>query len=472
MTQHLILSKPHWQPHAASPVLLTLPLEELQALDSLVEFMRDYECLDLSDSDCTVWARLNGGAATIEAAVAAMIKTDSDEAPSLVPLRAAQAALAACENFAGISREPRRKYTRKISLPLEELPTAWQEHLARIRDRRDDGQIDLVPDLFDRMTRKLCQYGWYLRESGMPLEFDISSLRGFYAYETTRISNRGAPLRPATITATFSDLRDFLRFSKGYPKSLVKELNKLLVKLRDRSDVVTSQKFAALADIDITTIRPRADEILVNVVKQKNPANRHIQRNRAMAIAVPPLTPLRREWHDLRFGRDLVWVEDRYRLRDYKLRKTRHRAGRETYPGSVHPSVQHFLDARLLQDGDAKYLDALRAKAENEEWPLFIHPDGMAVAENYVSQVWSTEFGTGATICRSIVYDIVFAISEDATLAGTLLNDHTSQQARKKYTGDRAKAAALVAAGKEIDDISEAFASLSLASRSCMSLFL
>ncbi|WP_372675416.1 hypothetical protein [Aquicoccus sp.] len=169
------------------------------------------------------------------------------------------------------------------------------------------------------------------------------------------------------------------------------------------------------------------------------------------------MTPLRREWHELRFGGDLVWSDDRYRLRDYKLRKTRHRNGRETYPGSIHPSVQHFVDARLLQDDDPKYLNTLRAKAEAEEWPLFEHPDGGKVSENYVSQVWSAEFGTGAHICRSVVYDIVFAISEDATRAGMLLNDHTSRQARVKYTGDQAKAAAMAAASAELDGIMEAF---------------
>ena len=457
MTRHEILSKPHWQPHAASPLLLTMALDQLQALDSLVEFMSTYECPDLSASDCHVWARLNGGMAAIEAVILAMIKTDGPDAPALEPLRAAHESLSACAQFGGISREPRRAYAREISLPLDALPADWHHHLACIRDRRDDGQIDLVPDLYDRMTRKLCQYGWFLRESGLPLDFTISSFRSFYAYETTRISNRNAPLRPATVKATFTDLRDFLRFSKAYPKSLTKELNTLLRKLRDRAEVETSQKFAALAGIDITTIHPRAEKILAKVAKRTNPANRHIKRNRAMAIAVPPLTPLRREWHDLRFGRDLVWSDGRYRLREYKLRKTRHIAGRETYPGSVHPSVQHFVDARLLQDDDPKYLDALRARAESEEWPLVVHPDGMMVAANYVSQVWSTEFGTGAHICRSIVYDIVFAISEDATLAGMLMNDHTSQQARKKYTGKQAKQAALAAAGKEIDDISDAY---------------
>lgn len=138
------------------------------------------------------------------------------------------------------------------------------------------------------------------------------------------------------------------------------------------------------------------------------------------------LTPLRREWHDLRFGRDFVWLDGRYRLRDYKLRKTRHRLGRETYPGSIHPSVQSYVDARLLQDEDTKYLDAFRSVAEKEQWLMFQHPDGGDVSENYVSQVWSAEFGTGAHICRTVVYDIVFAISKDATLGGMVLNDHTS----------------------------------------------
>ena len=122
--------------------------------------------------------------------------------------------------------------------------------------------------------------------------------------------------------------------------------------------------------------------------------------------------------------------------------------------------MQHFVDARLLQDDDPKYLDALRDAAVEEEWPLFIHPDGTLVAENYVSQAWSSEFGTGAHIYRSIVYDVVIAISEDATRASMLMNDHTSRQARKKYTGDRAKQAALAAAGKEIDDIFDEFSIL------------
>ncbi|MFZ7094024.1 hypothetical protein [Primorskyibacter sp. 2E233] len=457
MTRHAILSKPHWRHDAASPVLLSMPIEELRALDSLVEFIVKHGCGQLEISDCRAWARMNEGVTALRHAAAALQKTDGNDAPPLAALHAAESELAACASFGGIRRETTRIYTRSISLSEDDLPEAWKTQLSRIHDRIFDGEVVKAPDLLDRMTRKLCQFGWFLRKSDMPLMLDIPGLRAFYTYETTRISMRGAPLRPATITATFADLRDFAAMSQAYPAGLVSEIDKLLVKLRDRADVVQPQKYAALARLDVSRIIPRAAEIAAGVPNYRNPAQRVIQRNRAMALAVPPMTPLRREWHDIRFGRDLVWSAGRYRLRDFKLRKTRHQVGREAYPGSIHPSVQSYVDARLLQDDDATYLDEFRAVAEAERWPLFQHPDSGDVSENYVSQVWSVEFGTGAHICRTIVYDIVFAISEGATLAGMVLNDHTSRQARKKYTSDQAAAAALAAASAELNDITDMF---------------
>ncbi|WP_424934428.1 hypothetical protein [Amaricoccus macauensis] len=130
-------------------------------------------------------------------------------------------------------------------------------------------------------------------------------------------------------------------------------------------------------------------------------------------------------------------------------------SGSEDYPGSIHPSVQQFVDAVLLQDDDPKYLDVLRERAEQMMWPLFIHPNGSEVAPNYVSQVWSTELGTGAHIARTIVYDFLFALGENATRGAMLLNDHQSTQAAAKYIGQQARASALAAAARERDDIFE-----------------
>ena len=457
MSRLTILSKPHWQAVASNPQLAALSLDELRALDSLIEFMRDHSCAPLGAGDFRVWARLSGGIDALQHAQRAIIQTDGTSSAQLPALEEAMQALKTCKAFAAISREPRREYERKISVAPEELPKAWQAQLTEIRGRRDDGAIRIQDDLLLRMTQKLCQYAWYAQEHGFEVKLDIVGLRAFYGYETTRLSIRGEGLRPATIKATFGDIRDFMRFSKAYDKKLVKEVVKLLKKLQDQADVVTSQKYAALANIDPTTIVPRASQILAQASTAKTAPDRHIKRNRAMALALPPLTPLRREWHELRYGMHVVWANGRYRLRDYKLRKTRHKIGREIYPGSVHPSVQHFVDATLLQDDDPKYLDVLRAKAEAEEWPLFLHPNGIDVAPNYVSQVWSSEFGTGAHICRTMVYDILFAIGEEETRGGMLLNDHFSRQTTKKYIGLQAKAAALAGASNELDDISDQY---------------
>ena len=410
LRRHEILAKPHWQAVAGHPVLPALPLEELRALDSLVDFMRMHGCASLTGSDCRAWARLNGGPDGLEQALRAVEATEGPDAPELGALRTARDMFAARMDYASIPREPRRAYSRTLSVAVADLPAKWQSRLEDIRARRDDGEFRLADDILERMTRKLCQYAHHMGQIGLDCELTLGGLQAFYDFETTRISNRGAPLRPSTILNTFSDLRYYMRLSGDYPADLIAEIGRLLEKLGDRAEAVVSQKYAALAKIDVKAIRPRAQDILDSVAKYTNPAQRHIRRNRAVALAIPPTTPLRREWHELRFGRDLVWADGRYRLRDYKLRKTRNRWWREPYPGSVHPDVQHFVDAVLLQDEDPKYLDALRVRAETESWPLFSHPDGSLVAENYVSQVWSAELGTGAHIARTIVYDILFAL--------------------------------------------------------------
>ena len=456
-SREALLSKAHWQEVALTPALRRMPVDELAALDSLVEFMGRHGCTTLSDADCRAWARLAGGADWLERAVRAVGALEGEEAPQLASLRRAAEAFEARRKFAGISREPRRANRRVKSVPEAELPEAWRRHLAEIDASRRVGDIAMVDDIYDRMKRKLCEYCRYVRAENLEDDLTLDGLRAFFIYETTRETTRGAPARPATIVNTFTDLRRFMQLTGVYPHALVEEIGKLLEKLRDRADVVTARKYAALARIDPATIFPEAEAILAGAGKFRNPAQRHMQRNRALALALPPLTPLRREWHGLAFGRDLVWSDGRYRFRDYALRKRRHQPGRESYPGSVHPSVAHFVDAVLLQDEDPKYLDDLRACAEEQCWQLFMHPDGASVSPNYVSTVWSSKLGTGAHIARTIVYDILFALGEDATRGGLVLNDHPSRQAASHYVGQQARAASLASAARAMDDLADMY---------------
>ena len=453
-TRQTILAKAHWQPVATLPALNTMPVADLVALDSLVLFMRAHACAELDEADARAWSRLEGGMDSLARAACAVEALEGADAPDLPALRAALDSSAAKHAFGSISKEPQRTYRRVTSVPEDQLPSRWLDCLERIEAKRFDGAIAMADDIFARLKRKLCEYCRFVRSEGLDDDITLEGLRAFLLYETTRISNRGAPLRPATVLNTFSDLNKYMQLSGDYAStSLPEEMGKLVEKLRDAADGMTARKYAALARIDVKTILPKAQAMLDRSVHLENPAQRHIQRNRALAIALPPMTPLRREWHELVFGRDIVFADGRYRFRDYKLRKTRHRRRRETYPGSVHPSVQHFVDAVLLQDEDEKYLDALREKAESDQWPVFMHPRGEDVSVNYVSQVWVSILGTGAHIARAMIYDILFALGIDAARGGMIMNDHQSRQAADEYIGKQAKIASFTVATNEWDEI-------------------
>jgi hypothetical protein len=453
MRRNEILAKPRWQSMAMLPQLLGLPLDQLSALDSLIDFMSEQGITQLTSADARVWARLTLGRDGLAQAQKAVLALEGAEAPEIHALRSAAEDLRKCRDYAAITRKPRRKYKRRISVPYSELPERWRDQLACVDGQRQDRTIARVDSLFDRMVQKLCQYAWFMRESDLEVELTVEGLRAFYQFETTRISTHGTPLRPATVLATFSDLRDYMRYSGDYPSDLLDQMNTVVQKLEDGADGVIAKKYAALANLEVKKIIPRAMSVLEGLTKYNNPAQRLIQRNRAMALALPPMTPLRREWHDLHFGRDLVWFDGRYRFKDYKLQKTRNIPGREIYEGSVEPSVQHFVDAVLLQDDDPRFLEAFRARAEKDGRPLFLHPNGSEVATNYVSQVWSVEFGTGAHINRTILYEIMFALGLDATHGAMLINDHNSGPSTKKYIGKQARAFAFAVACEARDEM-------------------
>lgn len=458
LTRRQILSKAHWQQLASNSVLLQMPVQQLRALDSLVEFMRKHGCDKLEEGDARAWARMGEDIAILEHACVAVEALDGPDAPALPALRVAHAGMEERAAFEGVPSEPTRSYRRTKSVPEADLPVHWQARLAEIELRREEGGDGPSKEIFLRMKRKLCEYCRFVRAKNMADDLSVEGLRSFYQYETTRISTRGAPLRPATVLNTFGDLRAYMRLSGDYSTGLVSEIDKLTEKLRDYAEGGVARKFAALARIDIKAILPEAHAMLDDAEHIQSAARRHMRRNRALALALPPMMPLRREWHELRFGRDLVWSEDRYRLRNYKLRKTRDCQNREVYEGSVHPSVQRFVDAVLLQDEDQRYLEAFREQAEMQEWPLFMHPTGACVSVNYVSQVWTSKLGTGAHIARTIVYDLLFALGTDETRGGMLLNDHSSRAAADKYIAEQARATSFMAATKKRDEIFEMFA--------------
>lgn len=92
-----------------------------------------------------------------------------------------------------------------------------------------------------------------------------------------------------------------------------------------------------------------------------------------------------------------------------------------------------FVDALILQDNDAKYLNALRAKAERDHRPLFVQPNGKACCKNYVTRVWSETFEFGAHATRTLVHDFFGSQGEAGLMKALMLCDQYGRETAKHY---------------------------------------
>ena len=78
MKRNEILAKPRWQPMAMLPQLLGLPLDQLSALDSLIDFMSEQGITQLTSADARVWARLTLGVDGLAQAQKAVLALEGD----------------------------------------------------------------------------------------------------------------------------------------------------------------------------------------------------------------------------------------------------------------------------------------------------------------------------------------------------------------------------------------------------------
>ncbi len=211
---------------------------------------------------------------------------EGPDASELVALRAAQETFAEKKKFKGIPKGATRSHRRVKSVPERDLPESWRGRLEEISARRFDGSIALADSLFDRMKRKLCEYIRFVRDEGLAKEITLEGLQAFFQYETTRISNRGGPLRPSTVLNTFQDLRDYMHLSGDYPPELVLDMTRLLencatMPKRDRAEIRSAGTHRSQIDFAESSVHPRQRRHLLTRETSHT-------RNRALATALPP----------------------------------------------------------------------------------------------------------------------------------------------------------------------------------------
>lgn len=430
-----ILSKPNWQAIGGHPAIPALCLDQLRALDSFFDHIARFGLTEPNVSDFLAFACLGQGAKGLAHLRAGLAIFDAGD-PSLALIDEAHSQIVVKDQHRGTSGRGRAHYTRSVSVASSDLPADWQAVLDGMKVRREAGDKRAPsPYIQVRMTQKLGQYILVMRREGLPIELHQDGLTAFYVDLSTRLScHSGEPLRPATLRATWEELHRFACYRGTYSDDLMAGLKQTLKTLREEEISASQLKFGKLHGIGSPpdVIRDAMD-MLDAAQKAATPGKRHILRNRAAAFALPAILPLRREWDRIVFGKTLFWEGDRYRFRGYKPGKTALLDGRREFPGSIHPMMCRFVDAMLLQDNDPHYLQALRAHAEASQRPLFAHPNGEAVAKNYVTNVWRETVGAGAQIARTLMHDYFGARGEEGTRRAMVMCNQHSRETANSY---------------------------------------
>lgn len=430
-----ILAKPLWQELIGNSAIAELNLEQLRAVDGFFEHILRFRLAEPKVGDFLAFAALGYGVSGLQNLRAGLAKFDPDD-PNVVLVDEAYSLFCKKAQHKGTSSKGRLHYTRKVSVAPTKLPENWQAVLANMKVRREAGDARAPsPDIQKRMAQKLGQYILVVCEEGLPEELHQDGLTAFYAHLSTRLScHSGEPLRPATLRATWEELRRFALYCGTYPSDLMASLQQTLKTLADEEANAAQLKWGKLHGIGgpPDVIRDALDMLDI-AEKASDPVKRHILRNRAAAFALPAILPLRREWNRIVFGKTLFWEGDRYRFRGYKPRKTALLDGRREFPGSIHPEMCRFVDAMLLQDNDPRYLQALRDHAEISQRPLFAHPNGAPVAQNYVTNVWREVAGVGAQIARTLMHDHFGSKGEEGIRRAMIMCNQHSRETADRY---------------------------------------
>jgi len=430
-----ILNKPAWQAIREFPAVISLDMNTLRALDGFFDHIAKHQLVQPGKADFRAWADLGAGHQGLARLKMGLTIFDPQD-PSLLGIEVVHAEVLKKAGNQSTSSKGRSVYERHVSVPKSEFPDNWQEFLAKLETRRLGGDVTAPSkDIQIRMAQKLGQYILVMKREGLPEELHQEGLTVFYRDVSTRISKRtGAPLRPATLRATWEELERFARLSGTYSLEFVAGLRKTLEALKADEEITTQQKYAKMHGLGgPPDIIKEAFHQLQKVDQISVPANRHKQRNRAAALGLPAILPLRREWDRIIFGKTLRWDGGRYRFHGFKPRKTALLDGRREFPGSIHPKMTPFIDALVLQGNDPNYLDSFREHVERIKRPLFVHPNGAACSKNYVTRVWSECFGTGAHIARTLMHDFFGAKGEEGVSKALIICDQYSPETQEPY---------------------------------------
>lgn len=293
----------------------------------------------------------------------------------------------------------KRKLTPRVrllknSVPESELPAEWRAAFDDMDAGYDrNGELPPAKGMQSTHIMKMRQLLCSAREASLPDELSPETVR---AYARALLA-RG--LAAATLRASFSAVLKVSRYI-GSDATTIALLAELCRIYETKANGSQKQKYAKLQQTGYSPVAifDHAFRLLGGVLPTMSPLEQQAQRNRAAALAIFAVLPIRLTDTRLIFGQTLLWKNGTYVI-DTKLSKNK-----EAWSTDLEPEFNPFIDALILRGCDPIWLDQMREDCIFQRRSLFITTSGDAVGYNYVSDAWRRELGTGEHIARTILH--------------------------------------------------------------------
>ena len=428
-----ILEEPGMEPYAELPGIEDVAIEDLRVISAFLSFAsaRNVAVPTTEDfltfvEDVTSSRRLR----SLKAALTAILP----QHPVHLPLDEAIAEKSpARPSRAGAKPRPVAK--RRVA--QEALPEEWRTLLVNMRfgvmpslDQRVP-----APSVIANMEDVLREYAAVQVAAGEEIAITIAGLRRFLDAKTSASESKGDPQyqnqgnRIATRHTAVMRLRRFATIL-GLDPLVIAAIRNHENELRKEREDEVPLKFGKLDRLPgLAESWDIARGLLDEAGSQRIAQTRTRLTNEAVVVALWMFLPLRLTDGQLRWGSDIRWDGERYRVDIVTNKAT------EPLRGRLHPRLTPFLDALILRGIDPAYLDEMRARAMEAELPLFRDVSGRMLAMGYPSSVWRTHFGAGAHIARSRFHTELGALGPEGVETALALCAQRSPKSHTFYAG-------------------------------------
>jgi len=331
--------------------------------------------------------------------------------------------------------KPRPAAERRVA--KDALPEEWRALLVKMRIgvMPSLDQAVPAPSVIDSMEDVLREYAAVQIAAGEEIALTVAGLRRFLDAKTAASAQKENPKyegegnRIATRHTAVMRLRRFATVV-GVDTLVIAAIRNHENEHRNDLEKEVPLKFGKLDRLPgLSESWDIARRLLDEAGSQRLAQTRVRLMNEAVVVAIWMFLPLRLTDGQLRWGRDIRFDGERYRVDIVTNKAT------EPLRGRLHPRLTPFLDALILRGVDPAYLDEMRARAIEDELPLFRDVSGRMLAKGYPSTVWRTHFKAGAHISRSRIHTELGALGPEGVEAALALCAQRSPKTHAFYAG-------------------------------------